>query len=690
MNIAGYRIERLIGKGGMAAVYLAIQESLGRPVALKVLNPSFSDTPEFSERFLNEGRILAALNHPNIITIHDIGIANGFHYISMEHVEGGDLRSRITEGVSATIALDLLQSMGGCLRFAHEKGVIHRDVKPANILFRKDGTPLLTDFGIAKQLRGASELTLAGTVLGSPHYLSPEQADGRVTDGRADIYSLGIIFYEMLTRQRPYEGDSDISTILKHREEPIPELPSHLAPLQSLLNRMIAKEPEERFGSVSEVLEAIADLRDSNREMVVGGRSVSGSELGDETEGAFGVAEDAEGQTLVRRRLVPSQKWPAIGVGLASFIFAAIVVKTSLDFAEKENMVSPTQTVSRSVPPKRWLEAKPSPPAVPGKRREPAATTQQAVREQVNRLVALATEALAQNRLLTPREQSAYFFYQQARELDPDNVEVELGIRRIADRYAGLGANLIERHRPAEARAYIQRGLEVHPSNVRLQALRDRNEKTLEKIRALNEQARRALADNRLTAPSGDNALYYYSEMQRLDRNSRVAKAGLGGLLDRFLRLAKQRIDEQDYVQAQSYIGRGLKIDPDNAKIRKLRDYYGRIVTKMGQLKLLATKAIKENRLTQPPGDNAFDYYRQLRKFDLEAANAGLLEIAERYALLAEREISRFRYTKARSLIDRGLEVQPTNKRLLTLRKKASIRNAPRQFLDSLRRLSAN
>jgi serine/threonine-protein kinase PpkA len=690
MNIAGYRIERLIGKGGMAAVYLAIQESLGRPVALKVLNPSFSDTPEFSERFLNEGRILAALNHPNIITIHDIGIANGFHYISMEHVEGGDLRSRITEGMSATIALGLLQSMGGCLRFAHDKGIIHRDVKPANILFRKDDTPLLTDFGIAKQLRGASELTLAGTVLGSPHYLSPEQADGRVTDGRADIYSLGIIFYEMLTRQRPYEGDSDISTILKHREEPVPELPSHLAPLQSLLNRMIAKEPEERFGSVSEILEAITDLREAGRQPAANGAPAPENKLSAETEGAAGAAQTEEGQTLVRRRLVPAQKWPAIAVGLASFIFAAIVVNTSLDFAEEEEMVPVMQTAPGSVPGQRLRESQPVPPSGEHRHGNRASAKQQPASEEVKRLLALATEALAQNRLLTPREQSAYFFYKRARELEPENVEVELGIRHIADRYAALAANLMERHHQEEARAYIRRGLEVHPTSARLQALQLSNSKTLDKVHALNELARRALADNRLTAPSGDNALHYYREMQRLDRKSRVAKAGFDGLVDRFVRLAKKRVDEQDYAQAQSYIAHGLKIDPNNAKLRKLRDYHSRLLSRMGELKLLAMKALKENRLTQPAEDNAFDYYRRLRKFDVEAANTGFAEIAERYALLAEGEISKYRYTKARRLIDRGLEVQPANRRLLTLREKANIRNAPRQFLKSLRRLSSN
>ena len=152
MNIAGYRIEKQIGKGGMAMVYLATQESLNRPVALKVMNPLYADSAEFSERFLNEGRILASIHHSNIITIHDIGISGNFHFISMEYVQGGDLADRLKQGVSPDEAVNMVETIAACLDAAHNAHIVHRDIKPANILFRKDGHLLLTDFGIAKQL----------------------------------------------------------------------------------------------------------------------------------------------------------------------------------------------------------------------------------------------------------------------------------------------------------------------------------------------------------------------------------------------------------------------------------------------------------------------------------------------------------------------------------------------------------
>jgi len=230
MTITGYTIEGQIGQGGMARVYRAIQDSLGRPVALKIMNPILADDPAFSKRFLDEGRLLASLQHPHIVTIYDIGVIDGLHYISMEYVNGGDLRERIRGDLSPDAALSHMLAIGSALEAAHDAQIVHRDVKPANILFRLNGTLLLTDFGIAKQLASNKGLTVTGSMVGSPYYLSPEQALGHPTDGRSDIYSLGIVLYEMLVGEKPFEGDSEIGIAMRHIEGELPRLPQRLSP----------------------------------------------------------------------------------------------------------------------------------------------------------------------------------------------------------------------------------------------------------------------------------------------------------------------------------------------------------------------------------------------------------------------------------------------------------------------------
>ncbi|NJN00870.1 MAG: serine/threonine protein kinase [Aquincola sp.] len=188
--IPGYRILRTLGQGGMASVFLAVQESLDREVALKVMAPALAASPEFAERFLKEGKLTAKLQHPNVVTIHDIGVHNGIYYLSAEFIPRGTLKERITdEGLSVGEALNVLSDIAHGLDYAHEKGVVHRDVKPGNVLFRKDGRAVLADFGIAKAMDGGTSSTMAGMSVGTPDYMSPEQLRGEDVDGRTDLYA---------------------------------------------------------------------------------------------------------------------------------------------------------------------------------------------------------------------------------------------------------------------------------------------------------------------------------------------------------------------------------------------------------------------------------------------------------------------------------------------------------------------
>lgn len=254
--IPGHRIERLLARGGMAEVYLAEQQSLGRQVAIKVLDQKSGD-PGFVDRFLKEARLVAALNHPGIITIHDFGVLPDKRlYLSMEYMADGDLDARLAKGMMEEgEILEILRELAKALAYVHSKGIIHRDIKPANILFRPDGSLALTDFGVAKQDEEDVQLTRAGTTVGSPAYCSPEQAQALDIDHRSDIYSVGVVLIEMLLGRNPYKADSYVTTSINHIQMEIPRLSATQAHFQHLLEKMLAKNPADRFVSVEQVLD---------------------------------------------------------------------------------------------------------------------------------------------------------------------------------------------------------------------------------------------------------------------------------------------------------------------------------------------------------------------------------------------------------------------------------------------------
>jgi len=258
IQIPGYDIECEIGRGGMATVYRAVQQSLGRRVAIKVLGHDLNDDGEFVERFKKEGRILAQLSHPNIVTIHDIGIAQDDRlFLSIEYLSGGTLKEKIKPGLPLDSTLHIIKAIAKALSCAHQNGVVHRDIKPSNIMFRHDGTPVLTDFGVARKVGANTVYTAAGLIVGSPGYISPEQATGEGTTAQSDLYGLGVVFYEMLVGYPPYRADNSLAVILKHLNDPIPELPDQYRHFQPILNRLLAKKAADRYQNANEFLEAI-------------------------------------------------------------------------------------------------------------------------------------------------------------------------------------------------------------------------------------------------------------------------------------------------------------------------------------------------------------------------------------------------------------------------------------------------
>jgi serine/threonine protein kinase len=260
-SLGSFRVVERIGTGGMATVFKAYQPTLDRYVAIKVLPAYHAQDPIFVRRFEQEARSVAKLAHPNIVQIHDFGEQDNITYIVMEYVDGGTLKDRLKKPLPvAEAAYFIIQAAEG-LDCAHRNGIVHRDVKPANMLVRKDGHLLLSDFGIAKILEGTTNLTRAGTGIGTPQYMSPEQGTGQAVDRRSDIYSLGIVFFHCLTGRVPFTADSPLSITLKHLHDPLPvdrlTAEGVPTPIMQVISQMTAKQPHERFQSAQALIEAL-------------------------------------------------------------------------------------------------------------------------------------------------------------------------------------------------------------------------------------------------------------------------------------------------------------------------------------------------------------------------------------------------------------------------------------------------
>jgi ligand-binding sensor domain-containing protein/predicted Ser/Thr protein kinase len=255
--LGSYQITNQIGKGGMATVYKAYQASMDRYVALKVVAGQLTDDPNFMQRFRQEARLIARLEHPHILPVYDFGEADDIPYMVMRFLDAGTLTERLDAGQLALPDIDrIFSQLADALEYAHENGVIHRDIKPSNAMLDKRGDVFLTDFGIAKMLEGSSGLTATGAITGTPAYMSPEQAQGQKVDQRSDIYSLGIVLFEMLTGRVPFEAETPLAVLFKQIQDPPPPL-SRVRPdlpytLEPVLLRALAKNPAERYASMSD------------------------------------------------------------------------------------------------------------------------------------------------------------------------------------------------------------------------------------------------------------------------------------------------------------------------------------------------------------------------------------------------------------------------------------------------------
>lgn len=394
-EIPGYRIIRPLGQGGMATVYLANQETLDREVAVKVLGADRAPSEDLIKRFENEARTIAKLDHPHIVSIYEVGRASSGHlYYTLPYLPNGDLSTR-NDSQDQRRVLAILRCLAEALGYAHQHGIVHRDVKPENVLFDKLDRPQLADFGIALARHSDVRVTREGATLGSTGYMSPEQARGLSLDGRSDLYSLGVMAYELLTGDLPFHGPDALSVALAHVEQPVPRLPPMRRQWQGFMDRALAKDPAQRFQDAADLLSGL-----------------------DAVEAELDQRRDKPPLQAWRTRLaeLPASLWVGVTAVAGTLLLLTMLLWPKGDESPETRFVTATPLAATA-------EA-----AVPAG--ETAATDAGATTASAARL-ALAAGQLSEQKLVTPAGDNAAESYLAVLALEPNNSAAREGLNQV-------------------------------------------------------------------------------------------------------------------------------------------------------------------------------------------------------------------------------------------------------------------
>lgn len=661
LALPGYTIVSELGVGGMATVYLAIQTSFGRKIALKVMAPALAADASYGERFLREARIAATMSHPNLITVYDVGVHQHCYYIAMEYHCGGDLKQRIQRGMAPKAAENVLRQMSSALDYAHTKGYVHRDVKPDNILFREDGNAVLTDFGIARATDGQTRMTQLGMVVGTPKYMSPEQARGKEVGPYSDLYALGIVFYEMLTGSVPFDGADSIEIGIKHLREPVPPLPDDVAMYQPIIDRLLAKAPEDRYARGRELLQDLDRLRI--------GAEIPRSAAPTRTLRAE--PDDRPSGTPLPRAAHAASRWPRKTLATLAIITAAAGggywwintpdgagwLQTQANRPEirnaaatvdnwlaanniplRVNTLLPTETVA---PPIADVPTPPTPsqPAV-GQALTPIPppTVSRESRSLAAQVGLGGLDPLRPGNVVAP----------DTLDKIGDSAVQQLATGLAASATGGSAAPVlasipaidtaIGNGLPATSQAsQADQPAPAAGPDARSSADKDR-------IQALLTRAADAVQANQLTEPTGASAVDYYHQVLALKPDDAQAADGLQIVAKRLVEMAAAARKAGNFDDATSLLDRAATVSPQLAGISDERKALAtaeriekqrkaeraaaqRADVMLGQFRikgllLQADTAMRQEHFVAPAGDNALDKYREVLRLDPTNATA--------------------------------------------------------------------
>lgn len=542
-----YTVIRELGKGATATVYLAVQKNLNRRVALKVLGRGLASDATFTQRFLREGRIIAKLSHPNIVPVYDVGSHDGTLFMAMEYLDGGTLEDRRAELTLRHLSKCFVQ-ISDALGYAHRQGFVHRDIKLDNILYRRDGEAVLGDFGIARAAESLTRMTVTGAILGTPAYMSPEQVAGSELDGRADLYSLGVVLFELLTGHAPFQGDSVMSVGLQHLTAPVPELPEAAAHFEPLIGQALAKKPTDRF-------ESAADFRDALTELIVSYGRPSETPLsalhGDTVPQAMDIDDALSAVTHER-----SRQFPVVGA-----LAAVLAIALTVFFVTQRTDPQTESPMSAVVP--ELLD-----PAI------------QRNQEEVSALLQQANDADQEGLWFSDNGTGAIDLFRDVLEIDAQNTLATAGLQRVrrsalqrvelelaSDRLEEAESELsrIDANWPNdESVANLASNIELRRSSIAANTAREnRNRRLTDHLERASSAARRG----EWMVPEETSALSMYRAALSIDPENAIALAGVDSVATHFINQAEQAIAGEEFERATELLGTAATIDANHARL---------------------------------------------------------------------------------------------------------------------------
>ena len=626
MQIPGYEIEREIGRGGMARVYLAVQTKFGRWVALKVVSSAFARDDQFRKRFLQESRINGQLTHPNVVQVHDVGAHDDLLFLVMEYLPGGDLNARLDSGMHIRELVKVVKDIGRALDYAHEKRIIHRDIKPENILFRDDGSAVLTDFGIARLAAPELTLTRSGTVVGTPQYMSPEQAAGRPLDGRSDLYSLGVVFFRMLTGDVPYKAESAVAIGVKHLQEPIPKLPSYLSPFQEVIDQALAKDPDERFQTGEALGIALEQIEagDMVPNATIRTQAVTTQEIRAVGSSLLTAVRDSPRDLSSKR---PARGGGKLRTALPLLLAGTLVIGASLILTQKPEWVSQAMA-------------------------QLGLTDQMAVDDAWNSARSLHDDP---NQSLA----SIVAGYRRVIDLAPEHFGAQEALTGLASQWKLNAREALAIDNLTLAQTKLNESLGAFPEDPELPQL-SQELANRQRAQSLLSSTQELLQSRGLTdLATATAAIQAYQEVLRLVPDHVAAKAELVRLGNAYRDLAISAADRRDVDQAISYLDRAIAANPDSQDLDAVRDQIRAATELTGRISELLAQASSyraAGALINPAGENAAELYRLVLATDPSNSIAlqGMNEVSSQLASQAVARLDAKDFTAAAALVDRA------------------------------------